>query len=89
MANSVPMWWMRGNSSVRAPEAVRAEIPPPPLSPPRAEQEPPPQIPVLSELTARLRHPDGETMLLLALLYLLWQEHADRKLLLALAYIVL
>ena len=77
MANSVPMWWMRGNSSVRAPEAVRAEIPPPP------------QIPVLSELTARLRHPDGETMLLLALLYLLWQEHADRKLLLALAYIVL
>ena len=87
MANSVPMWWMRGNSSVRAPETVRAEIPPPPLSPPHAE--PSPQIPVLSELTARLRHPDGETMLLLALLYLLWQEHADRKLLLALAYIVL
>ena len=83
MANSVPMWWMRGNSSVRAPEAVRAEIPPPPHA------EPSPQIPVLSELSARLRHPDGETMLLLALLYLLWQEHADRKLLLALAYIVL
>lgn len=76
MANSVPMWWMCGNSRPPAAEqAVRDQTPPLP-------QE-------LAALTDRLRHPDGETLLLLALLFLLWQENADRKLLLALAYIVI
>ena len=55
-----------------------------------AEQYSPPQMPqTLSALTEHLRHPDGETLLLLALLWLLWQEKADRRLLLALAYIVI
>ncbi len=57
---------------------------------PPAEREQQPQSPpVLAALTEHLRHPDGETLLLLALLWLLWQENADRKLLLALAYIVI
>ena len=41
------------------------------------------------DLTERLKNMDTETLLLLALLWLLYQEHADRKLLLALAYIAL
>lgn len=70
MANSIPMWWMCGNS--------------------HAPAESPPQLPqALSGLAEHLRHPDGETLLLLALLWLLWVEKADRKLLLALAYIVM
>ena len=63
---------------------------PPPKSP-----ESPPQIPLpdvsamLGDLTGRLARLDGETLLLLAILWMLWQEKADRRLLLALAYILL
>lgn len=76
MANSVPRWWMCGNS--RPSEAGQTV------------QKPASPLPQeLTALTERLRHPDGETLLLLALLWLLRQEKADRKLLLALAYIVI
>ena len=50
---------------------------------------PPPLSDELRHLRERFRHMDSETMLLLALLWMLRQEHADRKLLLALAYIVM
>ena len=76
MANSVPMWWMCGNS--RPPSEKHPE-----------QKAVSPLPPELFALTERLRHPDGETLLLLALLWLLWQEKADRKLLLALAYIAI
>lgn len=82
MANSIPMWWMRGGSAVPPQDA---SVPPPDSGPPKQaffSQE-------LGDLTARLRHMDTETLLLLALLWLLYQEKADRKLLLALAYIAL
>lgn len=78
MANSVPRWWMCGNCC------------PPRQEPPEPEQKAASPLPQeLASLTEHLRHPDGETLLLLALLWLLWQEKADRKLLLALAYIVI
>lgn len=44
--------------------------------------------PELLQFAQRLRHMDGETLLLLSLLWLLYRENADKKLLLALAYIV-
>lgn len=83
MANSIPMWWMRGNNAV-----------PPQNQPPQKPQEQPlSAMPKLSQelgdLTERIKNMDTETLLLLALLWLLYQEHADRKLLLALAYIAL
>ena len=74
MANSVPRWWMCGNCCPQEPPEQKA--------PSRMPQE-------LASLTEHLRHPDGETLLLLALLWLLWQEKADRKLLLALVYIMI
>lgn len=45
--------------------------------------------PELLQLTEHLRHADSETLLLLGILWLLYREHADKKLILALAYIVL
>lgn len=71
MANSIPMWWMYGR----------------PQPQPTVSQMPPPNQGTFTALTERIRHTDPETLLLLALLWLLWQEQADRKLLLALAYI--
>ena len=44
---------------------------------------------MIHQLTEQLRNADGETLLLLGLIRLLWQDHADSKLLLALAYILL
>jgi len=44
---------------------------------------------ILRNLLERVRSGDKETLLLLWLLVLLWQEDADKKLLLALAYILL
>ena len=57
-----------------------------------AAQKPllPPELAgLLTDLPDRLRRMDGETLLLLALLWMLWQDKADRKLLLALCYILL
>ena len=45
--------------------------------------------PELMQIMSRLRRMDSETLLLLGLIWLLYREHADKKLLLALAYIVL
>lgn len=73
MANSIPMWWMYGR--------------PQPQPQPTVSQMPPPNQGTFTVLTERIRRTDPETLLLLALLWLLWQEQADRKLLLALAYI--
>lgn len=80
MADSIPMWWMRGN-----PQQYQQPEKPPPAS--RPEQEAPLQK-ASAAFSERFRRTDPETMLLLALLWLLWQEHANRKLLLALAYII-
>lgn len=44
---------------------------------------------LLTDLTERIRGGDQETLLLLFLLVLLWQDDADKKLLLALGYILL
>ena len=77
MADSIPMWWMRGRTSI-------------PQEPPCPPQKQPFLLPKeLTGLAERLQHPDAETLLLLALLWLLYQERADKKLLLALAYIAL
>jgi len=46
-------------------------------------------IPGLNDLLRRIQKGDQETLLLLFLLVLLWQENADKKLLLALAYILM
>ena len=86
MANSIPMWWMRSN---RCRQPCQPE---PPKPPEPAQPAAPPQLLLhhaAAPLTGRLQQKDPETVLLLALLLLLWQEHADRKLLLALAYIIL
>lgn len=93
MAKSIPMWWMCGS---RCPPSKQPEPEPEPLPelPPESPQKPPAGADTqlrdaISSLTDRIRHTEPETMLLLALLWILWQEHADRKLLLALAYIIL
>lgn len=44
---------------------------------------------LLRDLLDRLHSGDRDTLLLLFLLVMLWREDADRKLLLALAYILL
>ena len=99
MANSGPMWWMRGNTSrpQRPPETVCPPPAPPPVPAPAASLPPPPEPPqqhpavsaMLQSLTQQLRHADSETLLLIGLLWLLYQDRADSKLLLALAYILL
>ena len=99
MANDTPMWWMRGNGHgmPAAPPSPPMPPPAPPESPPMPEREcrkqehpmPNPSfLHAIAGLTERLRHTDGETLLLLALLWLLYRENADRRLLLALAYII-
>ena len=94
MANSVPMWWMRRQAPHTPCPPPAAKMPSPPSespsqAPASAPALPPPLQTVSASLTDRLRHMDGETLLLLALLWLLYQEHAEPKLLLALAYIAL
>ncbi|MBQ8923068.1 MAG: hypothetical protein IJ060_13090 [Oscillospiraceae bacterium] len=96
MERSGPMWWMRGSSGGRENRAPGPPAPPPPPLPPEPEPAPrPQQSPVLPfhsslrSLTEQLRNADGETLLLLGLIRLLYQDHADSKLLLALAYILL
>lgn len=102
MANPAPMWWMRGDQNPQ--QHPIPPPPPIPVPPPEQHFEPkcdcpppeqqPPQNPnrsfaqTVSGLTERLRHADGETLLLLALIWLLYREKADHKLLLALAYIL-
>lgn len=90
MANNTPMWWMCGNSS--HPHRKTEPPCPSPDSPPAQATPPSPQEAAfqgaISAISERFRHMDSETLLLLALLWLLHQEHADRKLLLALAYII-
>ena len=44
---------------------------------------------LMTDLPARIARLDGETLLLLGILWMLWQEKADRRLLIALAYILL
>ena len=90
MANSVPMWWMRGNGGRPQMQQSEPEAEPDVSPAAAADSSSGGMFPgVLAGLAERLQHPDGETLLLLALLWLLYQEKADRKLLLALAYIVL
>lgn len=100
MANQTPMWWMRGDQNPPQ-RPVPPPLLPPPEHPPlpececsQPEQQHSPQnqsrtlAQTVSGLTDRLRHADGETLLLLALIWLLYREKADHKLLLALAYIL-
>ena len=61
-----------------------------PTPPPMQEKPPPRQeipLPIGAQLLSRLL--DGETLLLLAFLWLLYREKADKTLLLALLYILL
>ena len=83
----------------------RSAPPPVPPAPPPAQEiprgapagetpNPPPPIPpelrtLLTDFPDRLKRLDGETLLLLGLLWMLWQDKADRRLLIALAYILL
>lgn len=70
------------------------------LPPPHTQSEKPPEQKLTerklrelfasaTDLPARIARLDGETLLLLGILWMLWQEKADRRLLLALAYILL
>ena len=80
--------------------AAQPEIPPfagiPPLHAKQTDHSrqttpliPPELTEFATDLPERLKRMDGETLLLLALLWLLWQDKADRKLLLALVYVLL
>ena len=46
----------------------------------------PPQSDIISAI---IKNPDSDKIIILALLWLLWNEHADSKLLLALLYLLL
>jgi len=78
-----------------AANAVSASPPlPPPPKPPERTANPPERkltdlLGSATDLPARIARLDGETLLLLGILWMLWQEKADRRLLLALAYILL
>ena len=91
---------VQADSRLVPPPPVPMQEPPERTAPPPCRmREPPPDCekPLLPpELTAllhafpeRLKRLDGETLLLLGLLWMLWQEKADRRLLLALLYIML
>lgn len=94
MANGFPIRNMRRSTEPRdrrpVPPPAPTVSPPPPPPPPPPEPIKPSEgglrIPFLSGegLTA-----DRDTLLVLGLLWLLYREHADPKLLLALAYILL
>ncbi|MBR3269191.1 MAG: hypothetical protein IKI58_10790 [Oscillospiraceae bacterium] len=98
MENSGPMWWMRRNtcSTGNKQDTCKQEHPVPPLPAPPPLPESAPDMHArnpsgisLQFLTERLRHSDSETLLLLGLIWLLYQDRADSKLLLALVYILL
>lgn len=78
MADGRPMWWMQRmpNPAENAEEAAAPQG--------MAQLTAP-----IQDLLRRIQGGDRETLLLLFLLVLLWQEDADQKLLLALAYILL
>lgn len=79
MSNCIPVWYMRNSRSIPSPASPEPEA----GAPEPASPDP------LSALGTRLRQADPETLLLLALLWILWQEGAGHKLLLALAYIII
>ena len=93
MANSVPLRWMRSSRPQRntsRPQPAPLPLPFPVPDPAPQEKANAPAMPqMLRDLTGRLQHMDAETILLLALLWMLWQEKANPRLLLALAYIAL
>lgn len=73
------------NKMSQIPKSAPVPIPAPPSQPSKnrssaAEQNP---------LQALLHKLDGDTLLILAVLLLLYKEQTDRRLLLALAYIIL
>lgn len=91
MSGSSPAWWMRRSPQMpqtgaheqngQEPQDCAAQASPAPA--------PDPLRGMMQELPRMLLHADGETLLLIALIRMLRQDHADRKLLLALAYILL
>ena len=84
MANGFPIRNMR-----RTPEPHRAkQVPPPEPPPPEAAPRPEPAGLPGGLRISELLH-DRDSLLLLWLLWLLYQEQADQKLLLALLYILL
>ncbi len=83
---------MRQDAIRRSREMQRRAVPP--SSPPAPEPLPvPPASPSTGILPKELQHLltdwDSERLILLALLYILYKEGADHKLLLAIAYIML
>ena len=91
----------RGNSMNPQNRCYKRVPPPVPVLQPFMQPEPPPapetkrssrrhaMPPELLQLTERLQSADSDTLLLLGLLWLLYRENADKKLILALAYILL
>ncbi|MBR6420640.1 MAG: hypothetical protein IKS42_09915 [Oscillospiraceae bacterium] len=93
MDGRTPAWWMRGCTR---PQQMHSEPdaslqPPPPDSSGQAKDTDSPDVAqsMLRALSGRLAHADSETLLLLGLIWLLREDHADTKLLLALTYILL
>lgn len=91
MANGFPIRNMR-QTVQRGQAPQRPQMPPPAPSPPPAPE--PEAAGGNRTLLSLLRsgdglHADKDTLLLLALLWLLWRDRADEKLLLALIYILL
>ena len=99
MANGFPVWRM-GQMQRRQTDAAQssrqpAPAPPPAPPPPTAPaHEKPPHHGTESKQNALPFLPEGlrldrDTLLLLGLAWLLWQEKADKRLLLALLYILM
>lgn len=94
MDGKTPAWWMRGNAR---PQQNRTEPEPAPPPLPRSDCDAHGTDSggtafaqgMMHALSQRLAHADGETLLLLGLIWLLREDHADTRLLLALTYILL
>lgn len=84
---------MRQDAIRRSREMQRRAAPAPPVPhPEQPSMEPASSLhstPLPPELKTLLQGWDGERLALLGLLYFLWKEGADTKLLLAIAYIML
>ena len=82
MANSVPLRWMRSSRPPRntpRPQPAPLPLPFPMPDPAPQEKSNAPAMPqMLRDLTGRLQHMDAETLLLLALLWILGQERQIR-----------
>ena len=82
---------LRRQREMKRASCIKPAPPPPPPEPPRQE---PPRIPQTGKaadnpLEALLGSLDQDRLILLALLFVIWREGGDTKLLAALAYVLL